>query len=409
MIRYGAVVFIAQNAVNLVNFVFHVAVSRRLGVVDYGELNALLAGFTILAVPSAILATVAAKYAAEFRALGDVARLRALVRRVTVALGAVALLLVPLGAFAAAPIAAYLHAGSNGAVTITLAILALNVLLPALRGVLQGVEDFVAYGISTGLEAGLKLVLAIVLTSLGWGVNGALAAWALASLAALAYTYGTLAWRYRRVPVASLSIDYAKLGRTSANVAFATIVFTAMGFGDVLIVKHYFDSETAGLYGAAALAGKMLFYLVGFAPLVVLPRAAHEAAQGRAATPVLFVALGLVALIAGAGLVAYALAPRAIVTTLAGSAFAAAAPLVFPYGIAATLLAALGTIVFFKVGIHRFDFVLPIAAIALAELVTIVLYHPTARGIILVLIAGDGLAIVASLVHLGPRAARAAR
>ena len=100
-VRYGAVVFVAQLGANVLNFLFHVLVSRRVGVAPYGELNALLAGLTILSVPALILTTIVVKYAAEFHAVDDVPRLRALALRVGTRLGLAALLLVPLAALSA--------------------------------------------------------------------------------------------------------------------------------------------------------------------------------------------------------------------------------------------------------------------------------------------------------------------
>jgi O-antigen/teichoic acid export membrane protein len=90
LIRHGALVLVSQTAVNILSFAFHVLVSRRLGVEAYGSLNALLAGFILLTIPATILTTIVAKYAAEYRAAGDTARLRALSSRVATSLGLVA-------------------------------------------------------------------------------------------------------------------------------------------------------------------------------------------------------------------------------------------------------------------------------------------------------------------------------
>ncbi len=400
LFRYGAVVLVAQTIVNAFSFVFHVVVSRRVGVVNYGELNALLAGFAILSVPATILTTVVVKYAAEFRALDDGPRLRSLVLRIAGGLGGIALLLVPFGALAAPAVARYLHVAAVSSVVLTVVMLALNLVLPVLRGVLQGVEDFTSYAISAALEAFVKVAAALLFTAIGWGVDGALGAWALGSAVSLGYTFAALYGRFGRQPVARLRLDYGRLARTSAKVALATLLIAAMGFGDVVIAKHYFEPRVAGLYGAAALAGKMLFWLVAFVPAVVLPRAAALAGKGGRAFSVLGPALGAIALMAGAGLLVYAFFPGPIVTALAGSAFASAAPLVFPYGVAATLLAGLNTIVFFKVGLHRFDFLVPVACVLLGELVAIVLRHATPQQVIEILIVGNSLALLAALYRI---------
>jgi O-antigen/teichoic acid export membrane protein len=399
-VRFGIVVFAAQTGANVLNFLFHVLVSRRVGVAPYGELNALLAGLTILSVPATILTTIVVKYAAEFRALDDSARLNALVLRVAKTLGPVALAIVPAGALLAGPIAAYLNVSSLRSIVLTALVLALNLLLPVLRGILQGAERFREYAASTLLEVVVKVVLAVTFTSIGWGVAGALGGWAAGSAISLAYTFATLRRRFgsrERVP---LSLDLPRLARTSGGVTAATLLITAMGFGDVVIVKHYFEPHAAGLYGAGALAGKMLFWLVGFVPAVVLPRAAGSAARGERATPILLQALGAIALLAGGGLAFYAFFPRLVVTALAGNAFAPAADIVFSYGIAATLLATLNTVALYKIAVHRFDFIAPVAVVAAGELLTIVLRHDSPQQVISVLIVGNALALGCSLFRI---------
>jgi O-antigen/teichoic acid export membrane protein len=399
-VRHGALIFASTSLVNVLSFAFHVLVSRRLGVAAYGSLNALLAGLTIFAVPSLILATIVVKYAAEFRALGDARRLRALTVRVATGLSAVALGVALAGAAASPLIGAFLHVSDLGAIVLTIAMLALNLVLPALRGILQGIEDFRAFAISAVVEAAVKIVLAVGLTAIGWGLRGALAAWLFGTLVAFGYTGLTLWLRYRGIAPVSLLLDFARLVRTSAGVAVAMFCVTSLTYVDVIVVKHVFDAETAGLYGATALAGKMLFYLVGFVPAVLLPRAANLALSGKPVLPVLLQALGMVAVLAGGGLFLYASVPALVVSALAGGAFVAAAPLLFPYGVAATLLAALNTVVLFKLGIHRFDFVVPLAAIALLELIAIALFHDTPQRVIQILIVANACGLLAVLYRV---------
>jgi hypothetical protein len=132
----------------------------------------------------------------------------------------------------------------------------------------------------------------------------------------------------------------------------------------------------------------------------VLPRAARSAARGERAMPILVQALGAIALFAGAGLAFYALFPRFVVTTLAGNAFAPAADFVFSYGIATTLLAFVNTVVLYKIAVHRFDFIVPLALVALGELVAILLHHDTTHQVIAVLIVGNALALIGALFRI---------
>ncbi|GAC1542652.1 MAG: hypothetical protein NVS3B16_07890 [Vulcanimicrobiaceae bacterium] len=340
-VRHGLVVFIATSLVNVFGYAFHFAISRKVGVEQYGVLSALNSVLMISVVFSTIVATVVVKYAAEFRATDDRAHLAALVRRLTVYGTIAAAVVIALGALGAGAIASYLKIGSVPAVLLTVVVVGVSVATPPLRAVFQGIEDFTAFAISMCLESLFKLLAGVALVYAGYGVVGAFSGWAIGSLIALAYTATALLRRFRRVPDAVLFIDMRRLVKTMAGIAAATVLLTSIGNVDVLIVKHFADPTTAGLYGALALSGKILFFLVGFVPAVVLPKATRRALAGESSVGVFLQAVGVIAVISGAGLVAYYLFPTFVVTALAGSSFAPAAPYVFSYGFAMVLLAAL--------------------------------------------------------------------
>jgi len=164
----------------------------------------------------------------------------------------------------------------------------------------------------------------------------------------------------------------------------------------VILVQRLADPTTAGLYGALGLAGRILFFLVGFIPMVLLPKASSRAQAGANPTGVLLQALAALGVLSGAGLVFYYFFPARVITALAGGSFAPAAPYVFAYGFAMTLLAVLNLIVNYKIGIHRFDFIVPLAVCLVAEVAGISVYHAGLSEVIFVLTAVNGAAVLGS-------------
>jgi O-antigen/teichoic acid export membrane protein len=256
------------------------------------------------------------------------------------------------------------------------------------------------FSISSVMESTLKAVLGIGAVYAGYGVVGAFAGWSIGCVITLAYTMTVLLARFRHAPPAVLFIDFRRLVGTMAGVTASTVLLTAITYVDVIIVKHYADPITAGLYGALSLSGKILLFLVAFVPTVLLPKTSRRAVGGSSAVGPLVAAVGVVLVLSGAGLVAYYAFPTLIITTLAGPSFAPAAPYVFSYGIAMVLLAALNTVVAYKIGIHRFDFVWPLGFCAVCELAGIAFYHRSLSQIIGVLVAGNAIALAASFYRI---------
>jgi O-antigen/teichoic acid export membrane protein len=326
--------------------------------------------------------------------------LGALSRRLSL-YGSIAGLLFIVAGIASAPaIATYLKIANVRAVMFCLIIMGISIVTPTIRSVFTGVEDFRTMSLSAVMESSLKAVLGIGAVYAGYGVVGAFGGWAIGSAITLIFTMTVLLSRFRRAPKTVLHIDGRRLVQTMAGVSAATVLMTTITYTDVIIVKHYADPTTAGLYGALALSGKILLFFVGFVPMVLLPKASRRALAGESPGSILAMSMALVLVFSGIGLIGFYAFPRFVITALAGASFAPAAPYVFSYGVATVLLAALNTVATYKMGIHRFDFVWPLAACTALEVAGIAFYHSSLAQIIGVLIAGNTIALLASVYRI---------
>jgi O-antigen/teichoic acid export membrane protein len=399
-LRHGILVFMSTIVVNAFNYVFHVVISRKLGVVDYGVLYSLFAVMAFLGAPTSILMMIVARYAAEFHALGDGAHLRALSSWALRRTGVLGVLVILLGGLFASPIATMLRIQDDRSVFLASVVFALSIVLPSVFGILQGVEDFKRLAISSILEGSLKAVLGIFFVFMGFGVNGALLGFALSGVVGLIYTWIVI--RRRFAPSAEpLHLNVRRLMKTSAGITAAATAMTALGFSDVLLVKHYFLPREAGLYSATSLVGKVLFFLVGFIPTIVLPKVTARVSAGKSPVPIIVQAGICIAGICGSGLFMLFLVPGLAIRVMSGDAFLAAAPLVFPYACAMTFLAVSGAVVAYKMGLHCFDFVPALFAVVLGEIVAISFLHRSLSQVVWVLVVGHALAMSATLYRIG--------
>lgn len=385
---------------NVCAFIFHARVSRLLGVTDYGALYALMALLPLAGVPAAALATVVTKLAAELHALDDRAGIGALIRALTRALGLTALVTAAAGILLQIPISAFLNVHRD-AVVATGVVIGVTIALPALRAVLQGVEDFSRYALSWAAEAVLKMVLGISFALLGWGVTGALAGYAIGGGIAAVYTCLALRGKGASPPRGDVKLDLRRLLHTTGGALVLIATFTALSYGDSLIVKHFMSAADAGLYAAVSLSGKVMLYLTSFIPLVLLPKVANRATTGGQPAPILRAALIMWAALTAVALIPFYFAPGVLVRTLVGAKFEPAASLLFPYALAMALLGVMNVIASYKIALHRFDFTYPFAALTIAELGTIAVYHPSLQAVIRVLLIGNTCGVLASLYRIG--------
>lgn len=400
-LRHGILVFAGTMTTNVLSYAFNFIFSRHLGVENYATLAALIGGFMLFSIPSTAINLIAVKYAAEYHAVGDAARLRRLSTKTLMLTSLLALAIFVAGALLQPQIAAFLHIANDAAITWTLAIIALGIVMPSARGIVQGCQDFRQFSISLVLEAFLKLLVAVALVYAGFGVAGAMAGWAIGTALALLYTlwavrahFGTQK-RYVR-----LSLEFGPLLSTVGMITVATALLTFLSFIDVVLVKHYFSAHEAGLYSAANLTGKIVLFLVGFLPTVLLPKVVKKAKNGESSLPLLLQAAGVCAVISGVVLLGFSSKPQLIVTTLAGRAFVDAAPLVFQYDVAMVLLAMLTLVVNFRIAVHRLEFVPPLAAVLVLEVVGVAFRHASLWDVVHVLLIGNTAALLATCYRI---------
>jgi O-antigen/teichoic acid export membrane protein len=398
-LRHGAVVFAATMLANTLAFAYHMLAGRVLGVERYGALATLSAVFSLGVVPGAVLNMTAVKYAAELHAVGDEERVAALSRTV-VRLGAiVGGIFVFAFALAGGGIAAYLRLDDVWTLGIVLAAVCASLFLAAARGILQGVHAYSAYSTTLCIEGVVKVVVGIGLAINGFGVRGAAAGFALGALLALAYTQTMIARRFPRV-LAGVHINARRLVVTSAGIAASLFATTGLGFLDVLLTKHYFDSHTAGLYGVLSMTGKISMFMVAFAPAVLLPKATDLVTRGFSPRRILVQAAAATCALSFFVLALAFFAPSVLVRVMGGDAYVAVTPYVFPYACAMTLLAATTLLATYKIGLHRFGFIPVLLAVMAGEIAGIVSLHRTIADVVCVLLVGNSVAFVATLYRV---------
>jgi O-antigen/teichoic acid export membrane protein len=399
MLKQSMLVFAASMVLNLCGFIAHAVASRELGVTAYGGLYALINAALIAALPAAFVAPVVAQLAAEFRALHDDGHLRGLTDGVADGFTRLGLLYMVVAAFAAIPFARFLHVPIWSAQFVGL-LAGVSLFVSALRAVAQGTQDFVGYAFSNSIEGIAKVCGISALIAVGLKLGGGIIGFFLGPLAAAIYLGIRLRRRYAAIEAHGVRYDYRRIINAGAGAAAVSISLALMGSADVVLVKHFFDSHAAGLYAAASLGGKMLLYVVGFVPTVLLPQAADRHARGAQTREVLFASLVMFAVVALCGLFVFRYFGLQVLHALVGHAFDAAAPLLVSYGSAMVLLALTNALTYYGIATHRLAFTIPLFVCTLGTLAAIAGYHPTLGTVVQIMVTGNAVAAFAVVVAL---------
>ncbi|MBV9232821.1 MAG: oligosaccharide flippase family protein [Candidatus Eremiobacteraeota bacterium] len=399
MLKQSALVFVASSVLNVCGFVAHAVASRQLGVTVYGELYALISTGVIAALPAAFVGPVIAQLAAEFRALHDDGHLRGLLDGITFGFAALGALYVLIAVPGAIPFARFLHVPA-WSVPVVGVLSGIALFVTALRAIAQGTQDFACYSLSSIAEGIAKVVGIALLVALGLRLAGGIVGFVCGPLAAAVYLGIRLRRRYAHTTPHRVRYDWRRILNAGAGAAAATIAIALMGSADVVLVKHFFDAHAAGLYAAASLGGKMLLYLVGFVPTVLLPQAADRHARGARTREVLYGALGMFALAALGGLFIFKFFGLFVLHALVGHAFDAAAPLLVSYGLAMVMLALTNALTYYGIATHRLAFTLPLFACTFGTLGVIAVAHRSLGMVVEIMVIGNCAAALAVALAL---------
>lgn len=342
--RHGLILFVALGIANLSNYLFHVVISRLLGPEEYGALGALLTVFIIISVPAGALQTVVARRISVIRAAGDDP---AAGQTLKSALRAAALF----GAGATLVLAALAPLGSrflhiDSAPTYLLAAYALPaVVAPVARGALQGRLLFGPLAAVVVVSTILRLALGVALVGTGAGVAGAVGASLASEVIGLAMALLPVRGLVHRAPSAG-ALPAGILGEARTTMLILG-GFWAVASADSFLVRHYFPTDTAGFYAAAAVAAHTVLFLSGAIALVAFPRFAESEGRSVEARRILFQSLVVVGVLGFSAAGALALFSPLAMRILFGGQFAAGTALLGTLAFAMALLGLTGILVYF--------------------------------------------------------------
>ena len=319
----GSFVLLAGfGLVTAINFVYNIAVARLLGPIGFGHATAV---YTLLILISAVTLSfqiLSAKLVAQQESLqAKSAAYRGLHRRAWVC----GLLVGSLLFLFRDTISLYLHLPSSLLVVLLAIGTVFYVPLGTRRGYIQGACSFRHLAFSLILEGCVRLGGSLLFIALGYGVSGVIAA--SASAVAMAYLFAFP--RPSAAVAAELRIPVAFREALQAIIFFVGQVI--INNCDIVVVKHFFPSQAAGIYAAVALVGRVIFALSWAVVNTMFPIMAATRSKERRHHGVLATSLLLVFAIGSALTIALRIAPGEIWTTLFGAQFRTANGHSLPY------------------------------------------------------------------------------
>jgi O-antigen/teichoic acid export membrane protein len=384
---------------NICNYLFQFFMSRHLSLTDFGAMNSLLSLMVITSVTAVSILIVSTKYVSNFKANGELEKIRLFRKKVFVNLIRFDILILAFLLLMSPFVSAFLKISSYAPFMILCVILFFSFLLPLNFGILQGQQKFLRLGICGGLTGLFKLIFGIVLVVIGLRLDGAMMAVLFSYLSVFIISFHFLRDLSRSDPRSDdLGIGIRNILAYSRTVVLSSLGIMALSNVDLILVKHFFPAEQAGMYAAVAVLGRSIFYFPGVIVMAMFPIVSESYTLKKNPSHIVKKAFGITLLLAGSGLIVLMAVPDLMLSYLFGKPFSGGASFLRIFSLAMFFMALSNFLSNFLLAVERKRFIFVLLMGCSVEILLISFFHQSLITIPLIL-ATVTILVCASLIY----------
>lgn len=376
----GSLVILAANIIaNFFNYLFHLLTGRMLPVEQYGLLQSFIALSALLGITTNFFSFSVVNLIANKKKT-SVASIINILEKQTIKLSfiflTIVLLLFPL-------LKTLLHSNSFF-IYFIFSLQVIFYFLPVVyQTILRAKLKFFAFG-SIGIASTLtKLFSAYIFILAGWQLAGALGAFAVSGIIT---TY--LCWRLINSywPKTGAKLKKVKLGSSFWNFSLLSLLtnffLISLYSIDIILARFFLDPYPAGIYAAASVLGKIIFFAGGSVLLVIYPLLVKFKKNPARMRETFWFSLFALSLICILGIIAFRFFPNFIVSLLYGQRYQEAGLFLPSFSIFVSLLVVFNLLIYLFLALEKRMAVWLAGGAAFCQAILIIFRHDNIRVII---------------------------
>ena len=400
LIKHSSIIFIASFIGGVCNYLFQLFIGRTLGPEEFGVFGSLFAIFYVISVLTATIQTGTARFVSKFIGENTPEKvsffLKSLMKKMII-LGIVIVLLITI---MSKYISAFLKIDSIIPVIILGIIFLFLTSLPVYLGALQGLQKFISLCLNSILNYSSKLIFGVIFIVIGFGVNGAIGAILIGSILSLVASYLSLKSYLSKDKIKNQNFDFSELYKYSFPTLIAMFCYTVPANIDLIMVKHFFDVNTAGLYTAATVLGKITLFIPGAIAVVMFPKISKLYAEKKSTTDILFKCIMYTTVISGTVALIYWFFPIYVIKIPYGLAYIEAAPVIKLYGLVMFFFSLTVVLMRYSLAIHDIKFVYILSFYTFLEILLIMFFHSSMIEITLILLLVNCALFLSGFIYI---------
>lgn len=399
----------ASNLVGVVGtgilgYLFHFATSREMEVSGYGELQALVALFSIFSVLTNLIANFVLKFSAIFAGHKDFSATVSFYQDILSRLAKSSLMPLIAIVFSAPFLYKVFDFSDSFGVVVVGFGLYTTILMVIPHNVLTGWQMFLPVQSTALFVAMGKLIIGYGLAAFGLSASFVVLSYAIPNLLGFFILHKIFQRKFHKTKSEfsqtwkdkHFSMDYFKKSLLPIGIFSSMVVL--INNQEVLLVKYFTSPDMTGYFSAFIILGKLVFWINGAIIGLILPMAiADSHTKGKTNAIVTFATYAFIAVSCGITIAVFYFYPQLLVGLFFGERYTAGVDDLYLFGIFGLFLSLLMLEANLAFARHNFTISYVLGLVAIGQIVLISLYHETTAEIILGINASLAVGYLASL------------
>jgi O-antigen/teichoic acid export membrane protein len=170
-------------------------------------------------------------------------------------------------------------------------------------------------------------------------------------------------------------IDTRSITTFFALTAFYELTQIIINNSDIILVKHFFDNEQAGLYASLALIGRVVYFVAWMFVMLLLPKVIQMKKDNQDTLPILLKYVGYIVLLSTFIVLFTALFPEFVVGIMFGKEYVSISFLLWKYALATSLFAVANIFAYYYLSLNQYLPVVVSAVLGSTQIGLIIAYH----------------------------------
>ena len=267
--RHSTIFFIGSFLIAVLNYLYNPALGRIMSIEEFGEVQVLISIYLLLAIFVSVFGIAIMNISANLENEDDKQKIVVDLQNISLYL---ILILSALILLFSRSFKMFFNFDSVYPFFVLVILLVLSVMITFRTSWLQGRCNFFTVSVSGIITSAGRLIFGLLFVLIGWKTFGAIFGLVAAQILTWLYVYSKTKNQVKKNNIFKLTWndDLKKESFYGILVFFAMSSITFLYSSDVIIVKHYFLPEQAGLYSGIATVGRSIFFLAGSTAGVLL-------------------------------------------------------------------------------------------------------------------------------------------